>query len=160
MGEALDTKLVELSRKLFGDTPRLQVAALPWRVGINGPEIMLITSRDTGRWVLPKGWIESGEKPWRAAEREAQEEAGIAGDVSRKEAGRFLYAKVKFIGRATPCEVVVYALTVASVAERWKEAGERERRWFSPEQAAALVDEPGLTELILNFGKDPAAHAA
>lgn len=160
MGEALDNKLIELSRRLFGDTPKLQVAALPWRIGSSGPEIMLITSRDTGRWVLPKGWIESGEKPWRAAEREALEEAGVSGDVSRKEAGRFLYAKVKFIGRATPCEVVVYALTVTAVADHWKEVGQRDRKWFAPEDAASLVDEPGLAKLILEFGKDPAAHAA
>ena len=133
MGEAVGKELVELSRKLFGDAPKLQVAALPWRVGVSGPEIMLITSRDTGRWVLPKGWIESGEKPWRAAAREAEEEAGLSGDVSRKEAGHYLYAKVRQIGKARPCAVAVFPLTVTAVADTWKEAGQRNRLWFAPE---------------------------
>lgn len=147
-------------RRLFGDVAfSRQVAALPWRVGTNGPEVMLVTSRDTGRWVLPKGWIEKGEKPWRAAEREAQEEAGVRGEVSRKPAGRYFYAKVQQIGRAKPCEVVVYPLTIDRIDDHWKEKAERKRRWFSPDDAAARVAEEDLAELIRRFGLDPARAA-
>lgn len=121
---------------------------------------MLITSRDTGRWVLPKGWVEKDEKLWRAAEREAEEEAGLQGEVSRKHAGRYFYAKVMKIGPAVACEVVVYPLLVAKIADDWKEKGMRERNWFPVAEAADLVDEPELREIIRRFGKDPAAHAA
>lgn len=160
MAETNEDEMLERVRRLFGDVPiRRQVAALPWRVGASGPEVMLVTSRDTGRWVLPKGWIEKGEKPWRAAEREAQEEAGVRGEVSRKPAGRYFYAKVQHIGRAKPCAVTVYPLTIERIDDDWKEKAKRNRRWFSPEDAASRVDEEDLSELILRFGLDPARAA-
>ena len=96
-------------RRLFGKASlRLQVAALPWRKADDGVEIMLITSRDTGRWVLPKGWPESGENLFDAAAREAGEEAGLSGSVSRREIGRYYYAKALSSGKEVPCEVLVY----------------------------------------------------
>jgi 8-oxo-dGTP pyrophosphatase MutT (NUDIX family) len=160
MSEVPDNQLIERVRRLFGDVPLgRQVAALPWRVGAHGPEIMMVTSRDTGRWVLPKGWVEKDEKLWRAAEREAHEEAGVKGEISREPVGRYFYAKVQQIGRAKPCEVIVYPLTITKLCDDWKEKGKRERRWFEPEEAASLVDEEDLAELIRRFGLD-AARAA
>lgn len=153
MGNATKNQISEQARRLFGDaTCRLQVAALPWRAAAGGLEVMLITSRDTGRWVLPKGWADKSEKLWNAAEREAEEEAGIRGDISRRDAGRYFYAKVQRIGPAVPCEVVVYPLEVSRVAEKWKEKGQRTRQWFVPETAAGLVEEPDLATLIRRFG--------
>src|SRR5262249_31793575 len=81
-------------RRLFGGEPaRLQVAALPWRRNGSGIEVMLITSRCAGRWVLPKGWPEAGEEMCAAAAREAHEEAGLVGSVSSSMAGRYCYVK-------------------------------------------------------------------
>lgn len=152
-----DTQFVDRVRRLFGDAPcKLQVAALPWRSTGNGVEVMLITSRDTGRWVLPKGWVEKDEKLWRAAEREAEEEAGLTGQMARNEAGRYFYAKVMKIGPAVACEVKVYPLEVTAVADKWKEKGMRERQWFAAAEAARLVDEPDLGDIIRRFGEDPA----
>ena len=160
MSEAPDNQLMDRVRRLFGDVPLgRQVAALPWRAVAAGAEIMMVTSRDTGRWVLPKGWVEKGEKLWRAAEREAHEEAGVRGDISHEPAGRYFYAKVQKIGRAKPCEVIVYPLTITGLDDDWKEKGKRERRWFAPEEAAGLVDEEDLAELIRRFGQDPARAA-
>lgn len=148
-GEQIDERV----RRLFGDaTPKLQAAALPWRQGSDGVEILLITSKDTGRWVLPKGNIDKGEKPWRAAEREAEEEAGIRGSISHQETGRYLYAKVQFIGKAVPVEVAVYPLEVAEMADDWQEADSRSRSWVSAEEATSMVDEPDLADLIASFG--------
>lgn len=155
-----DNQLDERVRRLFGDMPvGLQVAALPWRVGIGGLEVLLVTSRDTGRWVLPKGWVEKKEEQWQAAAREAIEEAGVRGDVSRSAVGRYFYEKVQKIGRAKPCEVVVYPLAVAKIARDWKEKGQRDREWFSPEVAADLVDEIDLGNVIRRFGDDPGEPA-
>jgi 8-oxo-dGTP pyrophosphatase MutT (NUDIX family) len=93
MNQVTSNHLVERARRLFGDSPcKLQVAALPWRLGSNGVEVMLVTSRDTGRWVLPKGGVKKDEKLWRGAQREAEEEAGIRGKVSRRDAGHYFYA--------------------------------------------------------------------
>ena len=148
-------------RRLFGKASlRLQVAALPWRKSDDGVEIMLITSRDTGRWVLPKGWPESGENLFDAAAREAGEEAGLSGSVSRREIGRYYYAKALSSGKEVPCEVLVYPLEVDKVADKWKERRERKRKWVSPAEAARMLNEPDLCKLISAYGADPRRFAA
>ncbi|CAM5364160.1 8-oxo-dGTP pyrophosphatase MutT (NUDIX family) [Aquamicrobium terrae] len=153
--------LTERMRKLFGTVPRrLQVAALPWRRHAGAVEVMLITSRDTGRWVVPKGWPEAREPLCEAAAREAREEAGLTGAISPFEAGRYFYAKALSSGQEVPCEVLVFPLRVDSVADRWKEQNQRERRWVFPADAACMVKEPDLGRIITGFGADPEKFAA
>ncbi|MBX3580902.1 MAG: NUDIX hydrolase [Rhizobiaceae bacterium] len=152
--------LVERVRRLFGKTPcRIQVAALPWRKADAGIEILLITSRDTGRWVLPKGWPEAGEDFGEAAAREAGEEAGISGAISRREAGRYFYSKIRASGEAIACEVLVYPLEVDIVAEKWKEKRQRKRKWVKPSDASRMLNEPDLCKLISAFGANPRRYA-
>ena len=147
--------------RLFGrGSCRLQAAALPWRRAGDGVEIMLITSRDTGRWVLPKGWPEEGEEFWQAAAREAVEEAGLEGIIADREIGRYFYAKNRSSRGDLACEVHVFPLKVKHVADTWKEARQRTRRWMSPVDAAAAVKEQDLSALIAAFGADPACRAA
>ncbi|MER8418743.1 NUDIX hydrolase [Mesorhizobium sp. M1428] len=148
--------LAERVRRLFGTVPsRLQVAALPWRDSGDGVEIMLITSRDTGRWVLPKGWPEAKEPLCEAAAREAGEEAGLRGTISHHEAGRYFYAKVLDSGEEVPCEVLVFPLQVDKVADRWKEKRARTRKWVSAAEAVGMVHEPDLCQIIAHFCADP-----
>jgi 8-oxo-dGTP pyrophosphatase MutT (NUDIX family) len=154
-------QITERLRQLFGGMPcRVQVAALPWRKGKDGVEVMLITSRGTGRWVLPKGWPEPGEAAHDSAAREAAEEAGVEGAISPDPIGRFFYSKVLDNGMEWRCEVPVFPLEVEREAKRWPEKDERTRRWFSATQAAGLVKEDDLAELISRFGDNPRQIAA
>ncbi|MEI8700581.1 MAG: NUDIX hydrolase [Mesorhizobium sp.] len=153
---ATHNHLAERVQRLFGTAPcRLQVAALPWRDTKHGIEIMLITSRDTGRWVLPKGWPEAKELLCEAAAREAGEEAGLRGTISHHEAGRYFYAKALASGEEVPCEVLVFPLQVDKIADRWKEKRSRTRKWVSPAEAVRMVNEPDLCQIIAYFCADP-----
>ena len=82
-----------------GEPPHLQVAALCWRRSGKGLKILLITSRDTGRWVIPKGWPMRNRSNAQAAAREAYEEAGLRGDVSERSVGIYTYLKALATGR-------------------------------------------------------------
>lgn len=147
---------IERVRRMLGGVPaRIQVAALPWRLTEKGVEVMLVTSRDTGRWVLPKGWPEAGEMRWQAALREAGEEAGLEGTMSEKEIGRYFYGKNLKSGLEQRCEVHVFPLKVEKVCSKWPEKGQRVRKWFAPQIGASRVREPELAEILSEF--NPAA---
>jgi 8-oxo-dGTP pyrophosphatase MutT (NUDIX family) len=134
------------------ETPlRRQVAALPWRRGPEGLEIMLVTSRETRRWVVPKGGLMAGLTDAEAAAQEALEEAGIEGEIAAEPIGEFRYLKV--LKRRAPrwYRVAVYPLRVEIERDTWDEAHERDRVWFGRETAADLVAEPDLRDLIRAF---------
>ncbi|MDQ8028207.1 MAG: NUDIX hydrolase [Brevundimonas sp.] len=130
---------------------RRQVAALPWRHGPQGLEILLVTSRETRRWVTPKGGRMPGLTDAEAAAVEALEEAGVEGRIDATPLGVFRYLKV--LKRRAPrwCVVSVYALEVETIHAAWQEQGQRDRVWMSPEQAAACVSEADLAEIIRDF---------
>ena len=136
----------------------LQYAALPWRAGEVGREVLLVTSRDTGRWVIPKGWPMKKKAPHEAAAREAFEEAGVLGEVAEAPLGTYSYLKA-FKGELWfRCEVQVFPLEVRQERKRWPEAGERTRRWFPPAEAAQAVAEPELQRLIRDWASEGAAR--
>ena len=128
----------------------MQCAALPYRLS-GGLMVLLQTSRDTGRWVLPKGWPMKGEKPYSAAKREALEEAGVVGSIGKRPIGTFHYPKRLADGATVTCEVHVYPLAVESQRKRWPERRERTQQWFAPEDAARVVHEPELATLLRAF---------
>jgi 8-oxo-dGTP pyrophosphatase MutT (NUDIX family) len=124
-----------------------QIAALPVR-RINGStEVLLVTSRETGRWIIPKGWRMKGLTGQASAAREAREEAGVKGKIKRKAIGRFRYVKREKTSERL-IDVTVFLLSVRKEFKRWREAGQRKRAWFSPETAAVYVQEPELSSLI------------
>lgn len=130
---------------------RRQVAALPWRRGPDGLEIMLVTSRETRRWVIPKGGRMPGKTDAEAAAIEAVEEAGVQGHVGAEPLGTFRYLKVLKRRAARWCVVAVYPLEVFIQQGAWKEQDQRDRLWMSVEQAAACVSELDLAEMIRAF---------
>lgn len=134
--------------------PKTQYAALPWRRTAAGVEVMLITSRETRRWVIPKGWPIKKLSPAASAAQEALEEAGVIGPMSRKALGIYHYDKRLRSGRTQHVRVFVFGLEIAELREEWPEKGQRERRWTTPAFAAELVDEKELKKLLAAF--DPA----
>lgn len=129
---------------------KAQVAALPVLGQAAEMRVLLVTSRETRRWIIPKGWPEKGMKDREAAAREALEEAGLTGKISRRPIGRYRYFK-RTLDSFQPCEVAVYRLDVQGEQPTWDEQGQRQRAWFSPQVAAHLVDEPELKLLLLGL---------
>ncbi|WP_309085387.1 NUDIX hydrolase [Chelativorans sp.] len=153
--------IFERLRRLFGgNPPRVQAAALPWRRAGGDVEVLLVTSRGTGRWVLPKGWPEGGESLSETAAREALEEAGVEGTTSSAELGRYFYGKQMPTGLTWRCEVAVFPLEVKREVRRWPEKKKRTRRWVAREDARRMVNEPELAALIAGFDGNPRKIAA
>jgi 8-oxo-dGTP pyrophosphatase MutT (NUDIX family) len=128
---------------------RIQYAALPYRVSAAfGTEVLLVTSRETKRWIIPKGWPKKHKEPWDSAAREATEEAGVVGKVGREPIGSYLYEKRLRSGNGVVCEVQVFPLKVKRQQKNWREKGQRACAWFSPAEAAKAVGEPVLGAII------------
>jgi len=128
-----------------------QVAVLPWRLGENGVEVMMITSRETRRWVIPKGGRMVGKTDPQAAAQEAYEEAGVQGETLEAPIGHFRYAKRLKSGETQACVVAVYPLEVLIQLGAWPEDQQRQRRWMPQADAADAVHEEDLADLIRDF---------
>lgn len=132
------------------------MAALPYRIEPDGSaRILLITSRETRRWVVPKGNPIRGLDPHQAAAHEAFEEAGISGIPCPSPIGTYSYKKRRALGRLRTAKVRVFPLAVTTQLDIWPEQHERETRWFSPAEAAEAVDEPELKAILASFRAPP-----
>jgi 8-oxo-dGTP pyrophosphatase MutT (NUDIX family) len=131
----------------------VQYGALPFRFTKSGaPEILLVTTRQTKRWIIPKGWPIKGLKPANSAAREAYEEAGVRGSVKTKAIGIFSYEKRSDEdGITIPCDVRVFTLLVKQQSKTWPESEQRIAQWFEPAVALSLVEEESLRNLISSF---------
>ena len=130
---------------------RLQVAALCWRYR-PVPEVLLVTSLRTQRWILPKGWPQKGLSLAQSAAAEAHEEAGVRGEVWPTPLGEYHYLKEKE-GAGLPCRVQVFPLLVTGLDPDFPEKGARKLLWLPFDQAARRVVEPQLRKLLLAFRK-------
>lgn len=142
----------EVVRPMIKRPNRFQVAALCYRKSKGRKEVLLVTTRGTGRWMLPKGWPMDGKTAAEAARIEAWEEAGVkSAKVGRAPVGEFDYVKHHDDGLAEPCSAAVYPIKVASISAKFPEAGQRKRKWVSFEKAADMVEEESLREILRNF---------
>ncbi|WP_197028237.1 NUDIX hydrolase [Bosea sp. 117] len=138
-----------------GQTLR-QVAALPFRDAAEGGiEFLVLSSRETRRFIVPKGWPIKGRKDWKAAQIEARQEAGVVGEIGRKRIGEYRYWK-RLDTHFTLIKVSVYPLKVTRQLDDWPERHERDQRWLSPQDAALLIDESDLADLMLDFARTDA----
>jgi 8-oxo-dGTP pyrophosphatase MutT (NUDIX family) len=130
---------------------RTQFAALCYRVKRGKLKVLLITSRRTRRWIVPKGWPMEGRTPSQTAIQEAWEEAGVTGRPAGPCIGVYSYAKDVGSMDDLPCLAMLYPVEVRALAKEYPESGQRRRRWVSPRKAARLLSEPELARLILDF---------
>lgn len=145
-------QLALMPDKLFNGDFRLQYGALCYRRNEEDDlQVLLITSRGTGRWVIPKGWPMKKRTSYEAAEIEAREEAGVLGLVRKKPLGRYTYLKWLDNGDVTPCVVEVFEVEVTDTVPDYKERGQRQLEWVSRDEAARRVREVELKSLLVDF---------
>ncbi len=130
---------------------RSQFAALCYRVRDGKVQVLLITSRNAKRWIVPKGWPMNAKTPAAAAEQEAWEEAGVQGQVTGGCLGVYSYAKDMGDGEILPVVAMVYPVKVKATLDDYPEAGQRRRKWVSRKKATRMVMEPELARLIRDF---------
>ena len=132
-----------------GEPATRQYAALPYRQAADGViEVLLVTSRETSRWIIPKGWPAPGLAPHDSAAHEAMEEAGVLGRIRERSIGSYRYEKRLLDGSVVPCTVEVFAIEVEQQLDSWEEQGQRDSRWFELQTAASAVQEPELSAII------------
>lgn len=134
--------------------PSGQFGALCWRKHRGHVQVLLITSRDTGRWIIPKGWPHDGLTAAGSAAEEAWEEAGVEGVVHETPMGLYSYDKVLKPGVVQPCIVTVFGLRVARLRAKFPERRERRRKWFDAARASRKVAEPELRALLMAVSED------
>jgi 8-oxo-dGTP pyrophosphatase MutT (NUDIX family) len=133
------------------------VGALPIRFVDGAPEVLLLTSRERKRWVIPKGWPMKGKKNWAAAAQEAKEEAGVIGRTEKTPVGEFSYFKRR-AAQFDLVDVEVYVLHYEKRLNAYREKGQRKAKWYRLDEAAERVEEPGLSALLRDL--DVAALAS
>lgn len=136
-----------------GDRPdeSTQYGAVCYRLNRGKAQVLLVTSRGTGRWIVPKGWPVRGETPAGSAMVEAYEEAGVEGFIHPNCLGLYSYTKERDGQSNLPCVVALYALRVKKLLDKFPENGQRKRKWYSFKRASTLVDEPELRAFLRNF---------
>ena len=139
--------------KMARDKTATQYAALPFAMREGELRVLLITTRDTGRWLIPKGWPEEDMAPHELAAHEAFEEAGVTGKVSKHPLGGFEYLKRLGAKGTKRCRVIVFSLEVTEELADWPERFERRREWLRPADAARRIEEAQLASLILDFAQ-------
>jgi 8-oxo-dGTP pyrophosphatase MutT (NUDIX family) len=149
-------------RRKITSALRIQYAALPYRFTPSAAlEILLVTSRRSKRWIIPKGWPIKGLRPAKSAAREAFEEAGVTGKVGTKSLGLFNYEKLlEEDGIEVNCEVKVFPLLVKRQSETWPEFEQRLIQWVDPGKAVSMIKEPELKKPVATFAKRAAAAAS
>jgi 8-oxo-dGTP pyrophosphatase MutT (NUDIX family) len=126
-----------------------QFGALPWRRNKRGDiRVLLVTSRERGRWLFPKGWLDDGRTPAESAATEAFEEAGVIGDIDDRNIGSYSYAKILRDQSTVDCIVTMFALRVRGTLLQWRERGERKRQWCNLSEAIGMVSDEGLSQLL------------
>jgi 8-oxo-dGTP pyrophosphatase MutT (NUDIX family) len=135
---------------------RQQYGVLPWRSRRgDAMKVLLITSRERGRWIVPKGWPAKGRAPFMSAALEAFEEAGIIGDIDPEPLTHFHYLKGHDDGSRERVRVTLFGMNVQGTLSHWRERGQRKRQWFKLDEAATRLDDRELARFVGTLASDP-----
>jgi ADP-ribose pyrophosphatase YjhB (NUDIX family) len=130
----------------------IQYGALPYRLRKPGVvDYLVVTSRGTGRWIFPKGGLVKGKTAAQSAAQEALEEAGVRGRLHGEPIG--VYRTTKQRPRPISVTVLLFALQVEEMLERWPEQGQRIRKWASLAELNELLTDDGAAQLIAKFDR-------
>ena len=132
----------------------MQVAAIPFKYENDCLKILLLTTRKKRKWIVPKGWPVDGLSLYESAEKEAMEEAGVRGSISKEPIGDFIHNKTISRGQKTPCKVITYSLLVTNQLLDWQEQKERSRQWCTISEAAERVSNRGLSKILRIISDD------
>lgn len=134
----------------------LQYGVLPWRLDRAGEiRILLVTSRQNGQWIVPKGWPVAGRAPHMSAALDAFEEAGVIGDTYPRPVADYHYLKENDAASFQRCRVMLFSLNVRGTLTNWPERGERTRRWFALGDAADMIEERDLVRVMATLCASP-----
>jgi len=125
-----------------------QSGVIPYREKKGVLQVLLVTSRKKGKWIIPKGVVEPYMTARESAAQEAYEEAGVFGEVWSEPVGSFEMDKWDGV-----CSVAVYPMHVEKIYENWMESGFRKRRWMSPEKALDKCGNKEMKKMIKLFLK-------
>ena len=142
---------------------RVQYGALPYRfTPLAALEILIVTTRQSRRWIVPKGWPIKRLSPAKSAAREAFEEAGVRGKIGARPIGAFRYKKTERekSGADPDYEVKIFPLLVRRQSATWPEFGQRVVQWVDPERAISLIREPEMKAIVEKFAKRAAVSAS
>jgi 8-oxo-dGTP pyrophosphatase MutT (NUDIX family) len=147
----------KLKKRRARPAVRVQYGALPYRfTQIAALEILVVTTRQSRRWIVPKGWPIKRLTPSKSAAREAFEEAGVRGKIGARPIGNFRYKN----GAEADYEVKIFPLLVRRQSATWPEHGQRVVQWVAPDKAISLIREPELKSLVAAFAKRAAIAAS
>ena len=132
----------------------MQVAAIPFKYENDCLKILLLTTRKKRKWIVPKGWPVDGLSLYESAKKEAMEEAGVSGSISKAPIGDFIHNKTISRGQKTPCKVITYSLLVTNQLLDWQEQKERSRQWCTICEAAERVSNRGLSKILRIISED------
>lgn len=126
-----------------------QAGVIAYRVVEGRVQVLLVTSRETKRWIIPKGNIGAGLTPAEAAKKEAFEEAGVSGEIEgTAPLGTYTYQKLLPCGKERPAAVQVFLLRFVDQAKNWPERRQRQLAWMSTTDAIDIIQEPGVVPLL------------
>ena len=138
---------------IFNRPMKLQVGCICYKKEKKKLKILIITSRNSKRWIIPKGWIKKNLGSIRSAEAEAWEEAGVKGKCYKNTIGFYTYQKIGKNGKGRRCTVKVFALKVREQLNDFPEKNFRTLRWITPEKSHKFIENKELVQVLENFAK-------
>jgi 8-oxo-dGTP pyrophosphatase MutT (NUDIX family) len=122
--------------------PKLRVGALAVRSHKGRLQVAIVTTRGSGRWIIPKGRRERGMEDHEVAALEAFEEAGVITSHSAHEP-----LQVCLKGRRKT-HLMIHVLHIDRLLTRWPERRERHRRLVELEDLRKWIQSRRLRRAV------------